>query len=291
MNKDKLWAYVQLTRFDKPVGIELLLYPTLWALLLVSFAQSHQLPNIQYLVIFTLGSVFMRAAGCVINDFADRNFDGEVERTKNRPIARGAIKPKEALLVFFFLVLLSASLLLFLPIKVFYWSFGAIFLATLYPFMKRVTYLPQMVLGMAFSWSIPMVYVAVLGHTNLFCWLLYFANLLWTVAYDTQYAITDRKDDLKIGVKSTAILFGKYDVCIITGLQLLFIGLMAIIMHHYFGNNGLGLMVLPVLLFIKQYLLLKKGNDDNGFIAFKQNVWVGRVVLVSIFVVVLLNAK
>jgi 4-hydroxybenzoate polyprenyltransferase len=273
--QDRLWAYVQLTRFDRPVGIELLLWPTLWAVWLAADGK----PAWNMVLIFTLGAVLMRAAGCAINDFADRNVDGQVERTKHRPLASGRISAKEALWVFAVLVAASASLLLFLPIAVLWWSFGALALATLYPFMKRFTYLPQFVLGAAFSWAIPMAFVAQGHTTDLMCWLLYAANLCWTVAYDTQYAMTDRPDDLKAGVKSTAILFGKYDLLIIGLLQTAFLGLLLAV----FALAGLGwssviITALVAGLFIYQYQHCKDRVPAHCFAAFLHNRWIGRVI-------------
>jgi len=192
--RERLEAYYYLCRFDKPIGTELVFWPTMWAL----WIANQGMPSIGILIPMILGTIFMRAAGCAINDFADRNVDGHVERTKTRPLATGVISAKEAIYVFLDLVALSAAMLLFLPIETFYWSFGALFLAFIYPFMKRYTHLPQVFLGAAFSWSIPMAYTAVGATPDLTCWLLYFGNLAWTVAYDTQYAITDREYDLKI---------------------------------------------------------------------------------------------
>jgi 4-hydroxybenzoate polyprenyltransferase len=273
--QQRLWAYVQLTRFDRPVGIELLLWPTLWAVWLAADGQ----PAWDIVLIFTLGAVLMRAAGCAINDFADRNFDGQVERTKHRPLASGRISAKEALLVFALLVAVSASLLLFLPIAVFWWSFGALALATLYPFMKRFTYLPQFVLGAAFSWAIPMAFVAQGHATDLMCWLLYAANLCWTVAYDTQYAMTDRPDDLKAGVKSTAILFGKYDLLIIGLLQVAFLGLLLAVLYLAgLGWSGVGIVAIIASLFAYQYQHCKDRLPAHCFAAFLHNRWVGRVI-------------
>lgn len=282
--RDRLWAYIQLTRFDRPVGIELLLWPTLWAVWLAGQGQ----PAWQVVLIFSLGAVFMRAAGCAINDFADRKFDGQVARTQYRPLASGRIQPWEALLVFAVLLLASASLLLFLPLAVFWWSLGALGLATLYPFMKRFTYLPQFVLGAAFSWAIPMAYVAQGQTPDLGCWLLYAANLCWTVAYDTQYAMTDRSDDLKAGVKSTAILFGQYDLWMIGLLQLLFLGLLsAVLWLAGLGALSLLLPLLLVCLFIWQYQHCRDRVPAHCFAAFLHNRWVGRLAffaMVGLFV-------
>ena len=220
---ERLRAYYYLCRFDRPIGTELVFWRMMWAL----WVANQGIPSLNTLIPMVLGTIFMRAAGCAINDFADRKVDGAVERTKTRPLATGVIQAREAIYVFLGLIVASAAMLLFLPIETFYWSFGALGLAFIYPFMKRYTHLPQVVLGAAFSWAIPMSYTAVGQTPDLTCWLLYFGNLAWTVAYDTQYAITDRDDDLKIGVKSTAILFGRYDIQIISTLQALAVGLFA----------------------------------------------------------------
>lgn len=281
--RDRLWAYVQLTRFDRPVGIELLLWPTLWAVWLAADGT----PAWSIVLIFSLGAVLMRAAGCAINDFADRKFDGQVARTQHRPLASGRIQPWEALLVFAVLVLASASLLLFLPLAVFWWSFGALGLATLYPFMKRFTYLPQFVLGAAFSWAIPMAYVAQGQTPDLSCWLLYAANLCWTVAYDTQYAMTDRPDDVQAGVKSTAILFGRYDVLMIGLLQAGFLLLFGTVLYLELSWPS---VVLPILLliallvglFVWQYQHCRDRVPAHCFAAFLHNRWVGRLAFIGI---------
>jgi 4-hydroxybenzoate polyprenyltransferase len=229
--KQRLPLYAEVMRLPRPIGIYLLLWPTLWAVWIAGHGQ----PSAKIVLIFTLGVVLMRSAGCVINDWADRHFDGQVARTKERPIASGRLSAREALYLFAFLIACSASLLLFLNLTTFFWSLGALALASLYPFMKRFTYLPQLVLGAAFSWAIPMAFVAQEQSPNVLCWLLYAANLLWTVAYDTQYAMADREDDLKIGVKSTAILFGDFDLAIIGLLQVVFLMLLTLIgyMLHF----------------------------------------------------------
>lgn len=211
--------FIALMRLDRPIGIWLLLWPTLLAVFIAGDGR----PAGHILFIFVLGVVLMRSAGCVINDWADRGFDGAVARTRGRPIPAGLLQPKEALLLFAVLVTAAALLLPFLNLATFYWSFGALGLATLYPFMKRYTHLPQVVLGAAFSWAIPMAFVAQGQAPGPVCWLLYAANLCWTVAYDTQYAMCDRDDDLKAGIKSTAILFGDMDLPIIASLQALFL--------------------------------------------------------------------
>ena len=285
--KQKLHAYLQLTRFDKPVGIELLLWPTLWGVFLASFgtgnAQSGALPSLKIVVIFALGAILMRAAGCAINDFADRKVDGHVSRTKGRPLADGRLSGKEAVGAFLGLSLISASLLLFLPLQVFYWSLGAVALAFIYPFMKRYTHLPQAFLAAAFGWAIPMAYVAVQGAPDIWCWLLFIAYMCWTMAYDTQYAMADREDDLKIGVKSTAILFGRYDVLIISLFQVAFLLLMGVILWHYFAQSVLGLIPvfglgLVAMMFAKQNSACATREPIACFQAFLANIWVGRYV-------------
>lgn len=281
--REHIRAYVQLTRLDRPVGIELLLWPTLWAVWLAGQQTSTHHASWSIVLIFICGVVLMRSAGCVINDFADRHVDGQVERTKNRPLASGKISAKSALVLFAVLLLMSAALLIFLPIQTFYWAFGALFLATLYPFMKRWTYLPQFVLGAAFSWAIPMAYVAQGQTPDLLCWLLYVANLSWTVAYDTQYAMTDRPDDLKAGIKSTAILFAKYDLLIIGILQVIFLVLMVIVfcLMHLSVFAFLGLFI-ALLLFVNQYLRTRDRLPVHTFWAFLNNCWVGRVIWLGV---------
>lgn len=277
--RERFQAYYYLCRFDKPIGTELVLWPTMWAL----WIAAKGMPSLGILIPMILGVIFMRAAGCAINDFADRKVDGHVERTKTRPLASGVIQPIEAIWVFLVLVLASACLLFFLPVETFYWSFGALFLAFIYPFMKRYTHLPQVFLGAAFSWSIPMAYTAVGQTPDLTCWLLYFGNLAWTVAYDTQYAITDREYDLKIGVKSTAILFGKYDLQIIGLLQLSSLLLLAWAFwrEQLLPWAALGLLVVAVD-FIYQAVKTKDRDPAICFWAFRHNRWVGLIIWLGI---------
>ena len=294
--KDKLLAYVHLTRFDKPVGIELLLWPTLWGVMFAAMdaaqveGASAGLPEIKLVFIFALGAIFMRAAGCAINDFADRKVDGFVSRTKGRPLADGRLSGKEAVGAFVVLSLISASLLFFLPLSVFYWSLGAVALAFIYPFMKRYTHLPQVFLAAAFGWAIPMAYVAILGAPDIWCWLLFMAYMCWTVAYDTQYAMADRADDVQVGIKSTAILFGRFDVLMIALLQTAFLVLMGVVMWHYFAPTALS--VLPVfglglvaMMFAKQNKACATQMPMACFRAFLDNVWVGRYLFALIAIV------
>ena len=279
--RERLSAYYYLCRFDKPIGTELVFWPTMWAL----WIAAQGMPRIEILIPMILGVIFMRAAGCAINDFADRKVDAHVERTKNRPLATGIISAKEAVMVFLVLVSASACLLFFLPIETFYWSFGALFLAFIYPFMKRYTHLPQVFLGAAFSWSIPMAYTAVGQTPDLTCWLLYFGNLAWTVAYDTQYAIADREYDLKIGVKSTAILFGRYDIQIISALQassILLIGA-ALWLENLLLPFGLAALIVVALDFIYQWYKTRDRDPQWCFWAFRHNRWVGLLIFCGIF--------
>ncbi len=280
--RERLEAYYYLCRFDKPIGTELVFWPTMWAL----WIANKGMPEIGILIPMILGTIFMRAAGCAINDFADRKVDGAVERTKNRPLATGIISAKEAIYVFLFLVAASACMLFFLPIETFYCSFGALFLAFIYPFMKRYTHLPQVFLGAAFSWSIPMAYTAVGAELGLTCWLLYLGNLAWTVAYDTQYAITDREYDLKIGVKSTAILFGKYDIEIISLLQLLSIILIgtALYIENLLIPFGVIALLCVAADFIYQWMKTKDRDPQLCFWAFRHNRWVGLIIFIGIVV-------
>lgn len=278
--RERLSAYYYLCRFDKPIGTELVFWPTMWAL----WIANQGTPSLKILIPMILGTIFMRAAGCAINDFADRKVDGAVERTKTRPLATGVIRGREAIYVFLLLVAASACMLFFLPIETFYCSFGALFLAFIYPFMKRYTHLPQVFLGAAFSWSIPMAYTAVGHPLDLTCWLLYFGNLAWTVAYDTQYAITDREYDLKIGVKSTAILFGKYDIEIISVLQfasVLLIGF-ALYLENILLPWGLIALLCVVADFIYQWTKTYDRDPQRCFWAFRHNRWVGLIIFFGI---------
>lgn len=278
---ERLRAYYYLCRFDKPIGTELVFWPMMWAL----WVANQGIPSLNTLIPMVLGTIFMRAAGCAINDFADRKVDGAVERTKTRPLATGVIQAHEAIYVFLGLIVASAAMLLFLPLETFYWSFGALGLAFIYPFMKRYTHLPQVVLGAAFSWAIPMSYTAVGQTPDLTCWLLYFGNLAWTVAYDTQYAITDRDDDLKIGVKSTAILFGRYDIQIISTLQALAVGLFALALYReqlLWPFGGIALIAIAAD-FIYQWMKTKEKKQGMCFWAFRHNRWVGMILFLGIF--------
>lgn len=278
--RERLDVYVNLTRFNRPIGSYLLLWPTLWAL----WIASEGIPDLKLIVIFTLGVFLTRSAGCVINDFADRKVDGHVKRTAQRPLATGKITAKEALLLFAALMLVAFGLVLLTNTMTILMSFGGLFLASLYPFMKRYTHLPQVVLGAAFGWAIPMAFTAVGEHIPLIAWVIYSAKLLWTVAYDTMYAMVDRDDDLKIGIKSTAILFGQYDKLIIAILLILTLILLVVagFLAQLGGFYYLGLLG-AVGCFVYQMRLIKDRERDPCFRAFLNNHYAGLSVFVGIF--------
>ncbi|WP_416340605.1 4-hydroxybenzoate octaprenyltransferase [Pantoea eucrina] len=284
LSVSKWQAYSRLMRIDKPIGTLLLMWPTLWALWLAGMA----VPPLPVLIVFVLGVIVMRAAGCVINDYADRKVDGHVKRTAGRPLASGAVSEKEAKLLFAALGLLAFMLVLTMNRMTILLSFGGLALAWVYPFMKRYTHLPQVVLGAAFGWAIPMGWAAVSESLPLVCWLVFFANICWTVAYDTQYAMVDRDDDLKIGVKSTAILFGRFDKLIIGLLQLATLGLMALVGSMLNLNGAFYWSLLAAgALFVYQQSLIARRERDACFQAFLNNNYVGLVL----FAGVLLNTQ
>ncbi|MCC2636962.1 MAG: 4-hydroxybenzoate polyprenyltransferase [Moraxellaceae bacterium] len=283
----RLPDFLKLARFDRPIGTWLLLWPTLWAVYIAGDGR----PPLGIIVVFSLGVVLMRAAGCVINDLADRNFDGQVARTRERPLATGRIGAKEAAAFFIVLLALAASLLLFLNKTTFYWAFGAVALASLYPFMKRFTHLPQVVLGAAFSWGIPMAFVAQGKVPGPECWLLFVGNLCWTVAYDTYYAMADRDDDLKAGIKSTAILFGDMDLMIIGSLQAMFV----LALWMLAGRLGLAwpfaVSLLGVLaLFAWEFRLAGEREPARCLQAFLHNHWAGALLFAGVFLGYLFKA-
>ena len=277
--KPLLWALIEIARLDKPVGIYLLLWPTLWAVWIAGNGS----PMFSTVLIFSLGVVIMRSAGCVINDYADRHVDGHVERTRHRPLANGRISEKQALIFFAGLCATAFVLVLFTNLMTIAMSLGGLALAAIYPFMKRYTYLPQVVLGAAFSWAIPMAFTAEQQALPKVVWLLYIANLSWTVAYDTLYAMVDRDDDLRIGVKSTAILFGDLDKFMVgilqsmTLLALLFAGQQLSFSWPYY----LALAV-SAGLFIYHQWLIRNRDKQACFAAFLHNHWVGAVVFAGI---------
>ncbi|QPB80982.1 4-hydroxybenzoate octaprenyltransferase [Proteus sp. GOKU] len=279
MTQSKWQAYSRLMRIDKPIGALLLLWPTYWAL----WIAAKGFPDWHILIVFTIGVFSMRAAGCVINDFADRKIDGSVERTKNRPLPSGAVTEKESKILFIVLVLLSFALVLTLNTMTIWLSVAGLALAWFYPFVKRFSNLPQLILGMAFGWSIPMGFAAVSESLPLVCWLLFLVNIVWSIVYDTQYAMVDRNDDIKIGVKSTAILFGRYDKIIIGILQLVMlallvgIGILLNLKGIYYWS-----LLLVTALFIYQQKLIAERERAPCFQAFMNNNYVGFVLFAGI---------
>ena len=277
----KLPAYVTLTRADRPIGILLLLWPTISALWIAGEGS----PDWSLVCIFVAGTALMRSAGCCINDYADANIDGKVGRTQNRPLATGLLSRKEALSCFAVLAALAFLLVLFTNKFTIVLSFGAVAVASLYPFMKRYTNLPQVVLGVAFSWGILMAFSAQTGSIPVPAYLLFVANILWTVAYDTEYAMVDRAEDLLIGVKSTAILFGDLDRFIIGVLQALFVLLLWQVGGHLdFSAVYQGLLAVIAGLLCYQQFLIRDQSREGSFAAFKNNQWVGGTFFLAVLI-------
>ena len=280
-------AYIRLMRLDKPIGSLLLLWPTYWAL----FLSADGWPDLNILFIFTLGVFIMRTAGCVINDFADRKIDKHIVRTQQRPLATGEISSNSALVLFGLLLLIALGLVLQTNILTIKLSLIAVLLATLYPFTKRWTNLPQLVLGAAFGMSVPMAFSAQTGVVPLTAWLVFIATLVWTLIYDTFYAMADRDEDLKIGVKSTAILFAKYDQIIITLLQILLI-IVLILIGNVFDLGLIYDFSLVIISFFMIYhqFLLKKRQKEEYFKAFLNNNFIGMTAFLGIFLSVIIKA-
>lgn len=277
----RLSLYARLMRLDKPIGTLLLLWPTLWALWLAADG----FPPLHVLLIFAVGTLLMRSAGCVINDYADRNFDGHVERTRNRPLATGALSTREALLLAAGLSMLAFVLILPLNGLVIWLSLPALFLAGSYPYTKRFLAIPQAYLGIAFGFGIPMGYAAILGEVPLEAWAMLLANIFWAVAYDTEYAMVDRPDDLKIGIRTSAITFGRFDVL---AVMLCYAAAFAILaMIGLAGERGvayfLGLLG-AVGIALYHYGLIRDRDRMRCFKAFRHNNWVGAVIFAGIFV-------
>ena len=272
---DKLPHYIRLMRIDKPIGTLLLLWPTLWALWLAAEGW----PPLHILVIFTIGTFLMRSAGCVINDYADRDFDGHVERTKNRPLATKSVSPREALLLAAGLSLLSFVLILPLDPLVIWLSVPALFLAASYPFTKRFFAIPQAYLGIAFGFGIPMGFAAVAGEVPAVAWLMLLANVFWAVAYDTEYAMVDRPDDLKIGIKTSAITFGRFDVAAVMACYaatLLILGGVGLATGA--GAIFLAGLVVSAGIIAYHYTLIRERDRPKCFKAFLHNNWVGAAI-------------
>ena len=278
MNK-KFRAYIELMRLERPVGTLLLLWPTMGSL----WISTNGAPSLSLIVVFTVGTFIMRSAGCVINDYADRGLDGLVKRTKSRPLVDGRISPRGALIVFSILSAMGGSLLLFLNSFTKWIAILGLLLTLMYPYMKRYTHLPQLILGLAFSWGILMAAAASVEHISISIWIYFLASFVWIVSYDTIYAIVDRDDDLVAGIKSTAILFGRWDRHMIGILQgasvglLLWLGYLENFQHAYYVSIGV-----VISLFIKQHFLIRNYDRLESFKAFSNNAWVGFVILVGI---------
>jgi len=281
MNAPKINVLWRLMRFDKPIGILLLAWPTCWALWLASAGH----PDTSIVLIFILGTILMRAAGCVINDVLDRHIDVHVKRTQQRPLANQEISLNMAIGVFLLLCFLAFCLTWWLNLLVIKLAIVGFFLTSLYPLMKRFTQLPQGFLGLTFAWGIPMAYGAVQNRIPPHAWYLFAATVLWIIAYDTQYAMVDRDDDLKIGVKSSAILFGKYDRIIIFILQSLFLGILVSLgfANHFHLSYYIGLL-LAAMLMVHQQRLIRFRQPDMCFQAFLNNQWVGLVIMLGIMI-------
>lgn len=277
---DHVRDYISLMRLDRPIGIFLLLWPMLWALLIASNGD----PDFEVLLIFVAGVVLMRSAGCVINDYADRDIDQHVERTRDRPLAAGRVTVGEALFLFALLCAAAFTLVLMLNRLTILLSFVGVGLAASYPFMKRLTHLPQVYLGAAFGWSVPMVFAAQTNTVPPLAWLIYTATILWATAYDTMYAMVDRNDDLALGVKSTAILFGDMDLKLIGLIQAMLLVCLFMVGHQ--AELGLyyylGVVCAAGLAVYQQYLMRFR-DRDGCFSAFLNNNWFGAVVFLGIF--------
>ena len=278
-------AYIRLMRLNKPIGVYLLLWPTYWAL----FLSAKGWPDIDLLIIFTLGVLVMRSAGCVINDYADRNIDQNIARTKDRPLITGEVSPKSALRLFVFLLIIAFGLVLLTNALTIKLSLIALALATLYPFTKRWTHLPQVVLGVAFGMSVPMAFSAQTGSIPLSAGWIFLATIVWTLIYDTFYAMADRDEDIKIGVKSTAILFEKYDQIFITFLQIILI-IVFVVIGNLFNLGSIYYFSLVIILIFMIYhqLLMKKRQKELFFKAFLNNNFIGMTAFIGIFLSVVI---
>ncbi|MFT5351988.1 MAG: 4-hydroxybenzoate polyprenyltransferase, partial [Gammaproteobacteria bacterium] len=279
LRRPKWNAYWRLMRFDKPIGILLLLWPTLLALWIAGDGQ----PSLKNIVIFCFGVVLMRAAGCIMNDVADRDYDPHVQRTRDRPLAAGELSVREAIGMFLILMTMAFLLVLLTNILTIKLAFAGAALASSYPFFKRVTHFPQVVLGVAFGWGIPMAFAAETGHVATVAWWLLAMNVVWSVIYDTLYAMVDREDDIRVGIKSTAIYFGSHDLVVLRVLKLLMLSLLV----------GIGLMLeltwpwfiavgISGLLFVLQQIQVRNREPANCFKAFLNNNWIGLMLFIGL---------
>ena len=280
--QDKLAIYLQLIRWDRPAGWLLLLWPTLSALWLAS----HGFPGWHLLTVFTLGTFLMRSAGCCLNDVADRDFDRHVKRTAQRPVTSGKLPAKEALAVGAVLALCAFCLVLTTNITAIVWSFAALGIAIIYPFAKRYVAMPQAVLGVAFSFGIPMAFAAVQSRVPLIAWALLLGNLFWVIAYDTEYAMVDRDDDLKIGMKTSAITFGRFDVLAVFTSYVLYLFIWINVLTAQLNKAQAAIYLIALGLALAQALwhiwLIRKRQRDNCFKAFRLNHWLGFTVFAGI---------
>ena len=277
--KQRAYQYFLLARLHKPIGIFLLLWPTLWAL----WIAAKGVPDTGVLIVFVLGVILMRSAGCVINDYADRKIDPKISRTKDRPLASGKVSADEAILLFIALCLTAFLLVLTMNTLTVLLSLGGVVLAAIYPFMKRYTHLPQIALGMAFAWAIPMAFAAQTNSVPRIAWLIYVVTVLWTVIYDTMYAMADRSEDVKIGVKSTAILFGDADRVIIGILQgMMLCGLYFVGEQAEFGREYNIAIVIALILMIYHQYLIRYREPSSCIKAFLNNNWVGLVIFAGV---------
>ena len=280
--QDKLAIYLQLIRWDRPAGWLLLLWPTLSALWLAS----HGFPGWHLLVVFTLGTFLMRSAGCCLNDVADREFDRHVKRTAQRPVTSGKLPAKEALAVGAVLALCAFGLVLTTNITAITWSFAALGIAIIYPFAKRYVAMPQAVLGVAFSFGIPMAFAAVQSRVPLIAWVLLLGNLFWVIAYDTEYAMIDRDDDLKIGMKTSAITFGRFDVLAVFASYILYLFIWINVLQAQLNKAQVAIYLIAIGLALLQALwhiwLIRKRQRDDCFKAFRLNHWLGFTVFAGI---------
>jgi len=276
--KKKLDAYERLMRLDKPIGILLLLWPTLWGLWIATIGR----PDWIVLLIFVSGTALMRSAGCVMNDIADRKYDGQVERTKNRPLATGEVRIKEAYLLTLALVVMAFALVLLFNKKTILLSIAALFLALTYPLTKRFLAIPQAYLGVAFGFGIPMAFAAVNDHIPAIAWALLATNVCWAIAYDTEYAMVDRDDDVKIGIQSSALFFGRHDVLAVMLCYLLMLVLLATVGYKQgFGYHFYAGLLVALVLVGRQYQLIKHRDKKSCFKAFLENNWIGLAVFVG----------
>jgi 4-hydroxybenzoate polyprenyltransferase len=275
----RLDAYERLLRLDKPIGILLLLWPTLWGVWVASGGR----PSWQVLWIFVAGTVIMRSAGCALNDWADRKFDAQVERTRDRPLAAGTIRPWEALVIAALLAGVAFALVTRLNALAIRYSLAALAITVIYPFLKRFFWMPQAWLGLAFGFGIPMAFAAIQGSVPPLAWALVVANVFWTIAYDTEYAMVDRDDDLRIGMRTSAILFGRYDVAAVMACYALFVASMAAI-GAWIGAGAFyhAGVALAAGIAAWHYRLIRGRTRDGCFRAFRHNNWVGAAVFAGI---------